>query len=333
MTSYQRVFNTFEGKEVDKIPNMNIAMALVAKCAGVTYSEYAQNYKKLVEGNLYCVEHFGFDAVSVISDPMREAAAFGASVLFPENGVPHCKVELLEDECDLSRLKIVSPYDNIRTLDRIKAIELFKEKVGGKIPIVGWVEGVMAECADLRGISKLMFDLADEEDYLEELMCIVQKFQFDFIKAQVEAGADIIGVGNAVASIVGPKIYEEYAMKYDKEAIEYIHKLGAKAKLHICGNITPLLPMLKIIEPDILDIDWMVDYKSTVELFKDTRTCVCGNLDPVSVIRGGTIEDVEKKTKECVAAADNKSFIACGCEVPADSPIENLIAMNKMLTR
>ena len=63
------------GQPVDKVPNLNIAMALVAKCAGVSYREYAQNYKKLVEGNLYCVEHFGFDAVSAISDPMRETAS------------------------------------------------------------------------------------------------------------------------------------------------------------------------------------------------------------------------------------------------------------------
>lgn len=53
MTPYERVWARMAGKPVDKVPNLNIAMALVAKCAGVSYREYAQNYKKLVEGNLY----------------------------------------------------------------------------------------------------------------------------------------------------------------------------------------------------------------------------------------------------------------------------------------
>lgn len=46
MTPYERVWARMAGQPVDKVPNLNIAMALVAKCAGVSYREYAQNYKK-----------------------------------------------------------------------------------------------------------------------------------------------------------------------------------------------------------------------------------------------------------------------------------------------
>ena len=86
---------------------------------------------------------------------------------------PHSTPALLQKDCDLSKLKIVSPYENDRTLDRIRAVELFREKVGGEIPIIGWVEGVLAECADLRGVTELMYDLAEDEEYLPELMEIV----------------------------------------------------------------------------------------------------------------------------------------------------------------
>lgn len=331
MTPYERVWARMAGKPVDKVPNLNIAMALVAKCAGVSYREYAQNYKKLVEGNLYCMEHFGFDAVSAISDPMRETASFGTTITFPEDAVPHSTPALLQKDCDLSKLKIVSPYDNDRTLDRIRAVELFREKVGGEIPIIGWVEGVLAECADLRGVTELMYDLAEDEEYLPELMEIVHDRQKAFAKAQVDAGADIIGVGNAVASLIGPSLYEEYAMDYDKKIVEYIHSLGAKVKLHICGNITPLLPLLREVGPDILDIDWMVDYKSAVELVKDDPISICGNLDPVAVILSGTPEEVAEKTKACLAVGNTRSMIAGGCEVPGNTPFENLVVMDRQL--
>lgn len=332
MTPFERLQAKFEGKEVDKIPNLNIAMALVAKEAGTDYSTYAQDYRKLVEGNLRCVEKYGFDSVSAISDPVREAAAFGSEIVFPQNGVPYCAQPLFQDGYDVDKLKIVSPYDNERTLDRIKAVEELKARVGGEIPIIGWVEGVLAECADLRGVSNLMIDLVEEEE-IEEILEIIFQQQCRFIEAQVKAGADIIGVGNAVASLIGPSLYEEFAFKYDKATIAYIHELGAKAKLHICGNITALLPQLRMTEPDILDFDWMVDCKKIREITEGTNICICGNMDPVSVMRNGTTDEVEEKTRQCIAEGGARYLSACGCEVTADTSAENLVAMDQVLYR
>ena len=333
MNANERVSARLQGKSVDKIPNMNIAMALVAKCANVPYSVYVQDYKKLVEGNLICAETFGFDTVSVISDPVREASAFGAEVVFPENGVPYAIPLLDTDAADLKKLQIFDPYTAPRTLDRIKGVERLREKVGKDYPVVGWVEGVLAEVGDLRGTNRLMLDVIEGGDWFEELLEIVFEQQKRFALAQIQAGADFVGIGNAVASLIGPALYEEHAIRYDKGLVDFIRANGAKAKLHICGNILPLLPLLKQVEPDILDIDWMVDFKQAVDTFADLKTSVSGNLDPVAILMQGNSEIVEKATCACIAAADDTACIAAGCEVPADSPEENLIAMNRLLYR
>jgi MtaA/CmuA family methyltransferase len=331
MNSYERVYARLDGKPVDKIPNLNIAMALVAKQAGATYREYAQDYRKLAEGNLICAEKFGFDAVSAISDPVRETSAFGAEVHFPENAVPYTKPYLLGDAADLSRLKITNPLNAPRTLDRIKAVELMRGRVGRDYPVIGWVEGVLAEVGDLRSVNNLMTDLIDDEPWLEELMETVFDYQKCFALEQIKAGADIIGVGNAVASLVGPNLYEKYALGYDRDLVAYIHQNGAKAKLHICGNIASILPLLSQVAPDILDIDRMVDFETAVKTFSGLPICVGGNIDPVAVLLQGSADKVKKETLRCVAAADETTFIAAGCEVPAETPEENLLAMNDLL--
>lgn len=331
MNSMERVDARLKGKPVDKIPNMNIAMGLVAKCAGVSYREYVQDYRKLVEGNLICAERFGFDSVSVISDPVREAQAFGSTIHFPENGVPYCKPALLEANFDLSLLKVFDPLKSERTLDRIKGVELLRQKVLEDYPVIGWVEGVLAEAADLRNINNLMMDLADEDDRLQELMEIIHQQQCLFALEQIKAGSDIIGIGNAVASLIGPTLYEEYALKYDQAIVKFIHDNGAKAKLHICGNITPLLTLLKQVAPDILDIDWMVNFRHAVEIFRDTTTSISGNIDPVAVLLRGDEFMVEHKVRDCIDSGDNYSLIAAGCEVPAETSEKNLLAMDKQL--
>ena len=336
MTSKERLYNRLEGKAVDKIPNMNIAMGLVAKMAGVTYREYVQDYRKLVEGNLICAERFGFDSVSVISDPMREASAYGTKLNFPENGVPYADPCLLADGLDISRVAAFDPMESPRTLDRIKGVELLKQKVGTDYPIIGWVEGVLAETADLRGVNELMYDLAetdeDEENSpLRELMELILKQQCRFALEQIKAGADIIGVGNAVASLIGPHLYEEYGLQYDISLTNYIKENGAKVKLHICGNITAILPLLKQVAPDILDIDWMVGFKTAAEMFKETKTSVCGNMDPVSVMLQGDSTRIKEKVLECAKIKDPTVLVAAGCEIPAATPEENLLLMDSLL--
>ena len=329
----ERVYARIHGEPVDKIPNMNIAMGLVAKAAGATYKEYVQDYRKLVEGNLICAERFGFDSVSAISDPMREASAFGSTLVYPENGVPYCDPPLLADGLDIERVKKTDPLESPRTLDRIKGVELLRKKVRSDYPVIGWVEGILAELADLRGVNKLMYDLTDDEKSpLNELMDIVFEQQCRFALEQIKAGADIIGVGNAVASLIGPQLYEEFALPYDRALTDYIRDNGAMVKLHICGNITAILPLLRRVGPDILDIDWMVDFGKAAEAFADTKTSVCGNVDPVAVMLRGDPAMVEREVLKCATLDDRTTLIAAGCEVPAATPEENLLLMDRLLS-
>ena len=331
MTPLERVNARMAGKPVDKIPNMNIFMAITAREAGVSYSEYVQNYKKLVEGNLICAEKYGLDNLCAISDPMRETAAFGAEMIFPENAVPYAKISLINDDFDLSKLERFNPLDSPRTLDRIKACELLRQKAGGDYPIIGWIEGCLAESADLRGLNDFLLDLAGEEEYLFDLFEIVFDQQKRFAKAQIDAGADFIGVGNAVASLIGPVKYEKYGLAWDKAIIEYIHAHGAKVKLHICGNISGLLDLLVQVKADILDIDWKVDFGHAARVFKGTGTSVSGNFNPAGAILLGSAREVQNEVRRCIAAGTETSMIAGGCEIPAAAPDENLLAMNQML--
>lgn len=331
MNAKQRVYNRIQGREVDKIPNLNIVMTLAADEINVPYSHYVKDYKKLVEGNIVCAEKYGIDGVCVVSDAYRETDAFGADIVFPEDDVPYCTNHILADSVDISLLADFDVYENERTLDRIKAVELLKKRVDNDYPVIGWIEGVLAESADLRGINNLLLDLAMEEKSLDELFSFVYRKACDFAKAQIDAGADIIGVGNAVASLVGPEYYKKHAYKYDKNLIKFIHDNGAMTKLHICGDTTQLLPHIKELKSDIVDVDYMVNFKRAVETFNGIDTSVSGNMDPVSVFLNGKPNIVAKNIKRLISESDNTTIISGGCEIPKNTPRENLVVMNDLL--
>ena len=332
MTPKERVNARLAGKPVDKIPNMNIFMAIIAREAGVSYRDFVLDYRNLVKGNLICVEKFGVDSVGVISES-RETAAYGANVIFPENTSPYSDPPLIGDDFDLSKIVLFDPLKHPRTLDRVKACELLHEKAGTDYPVIGWIEGCLAQAAELRGVNNIMMDIAEEEAYLDDLIPMLHGPQKHFAKAQIDAGADIIGVGNSVASLVGPALYERYGLPWDKAVTEYIHSLGAKVKLHICGNITAILPLIKQVEADILDVDWMVDFAAAAKFFDGSKTAVNGNMDPVRVMMQGSLEEIEKQVNCCINAGTSTTLISGGCEIPAATPDGNLLLMDKLLYR
>ena len=330
MNAKQRLFSVLSGNKPDRIPNLNIIMQFAAKEIGVPYSVYCKQHEKLVEGNILCAEKFGLDCVTTMSDPMKEASAFGSEVIFPEDGVPYARKRLLADESMLLKLKVTQPCDSERMNQSVLAVERYKRMVGDDLAIIGWVEGCLAEAADLRGVNELMYDLVDDEEFVRDLMDVCLEQAIVFARAQIKAGADIIGIGDAIASVAGPVYYQKFAQPYERKLLAAIHEMGAKTKLHICGNITPFLAYLPYDDCDIIDLDWMVPLDKAAEL-AGSRCALSGNYDPVAVLMQGTPEDVRNAVIGCSQAGAARYISAAGCEVPKATPTENFLAVAQAL--
>lgn len=331
MTSFERVMNRFAGKPVDKIPNFSLVMMFAAKQIGVTFGQYCADYRNLVEGAFRCYEQFGFDMVSAISDPMREAEGFGAQVLLPDDGVPYSPVKRLQTISDIETLRVIDPSSGRRMNDRLEAVRALKQRGGNDVPVVGWVEGALAECCDLMDMQEVFINMMDEPEAIEQLIDICTEQGIKFAKAQVEAGADIIGIGDAATSLIGPSLYEEFVLGYQQKMIKAVHDAGAKVKLHICGNITSVLPLVAQTGADMVDLDYMVDMENASRILP-ADCCICGNFDPVTIMLQGTPETIKEAARKCMdLKGRNNHFVAPGCEIPKDTPIENLLALKQAI--
>ena len=331
MNSYERMMNRFAGKPVDRIPNFSLVMMFAAKEVGVTYGQFCSDYRYLADGAFRCYEKYGFDHVCAISDPMREAEGFGANVVIPDEGVPYSPQKRLQDISDIDTLKVIDPSSGRRMSDRIEAVRLMRQRAGMDVPVVGWIEGALAECCDLMDMQEVFVNMLEEPEAIQQLIDICARQGILFAKAQVEAGAQIIGMGDAATSLIGPSLYEEFVLPYQKKMISAIHDMGAKGKLHICGNIDPVMHLIAHTGADMVDMDYMVDMDRAADILpKDC--CICGNFNPVDVMLQGSVEDVKRATRACMAlSVKNNNFVAPGCEIPRDTPVENLLAQMQAL--
>jgi MtaA/CmuA family methyltransferase len=330
MNSSERVAARLQGTPVDRPPNFDIMMQFAAHHINAPLSRYYQDYRVLCAANLAVQEAFSLDILQAISDPYRETADFGAVIEYPHDSLLLCKHPRLIEPEDLRSLGRPDPAAGGRMTDRLEAIRLFREQAGGQIPIMGWVEGALAEAADLRGVSALMIDLVDRPEWVTGLLEHVVEVEITFAQAQVSAGADIIGLGDAVASQISRRAYRRFALPYEQRIFAAIHEMGALARLHICGDTTHILADMAETGADIIDIDWMVDMSRAAATFGPHQS-VCGNQDPVAVMLQGTPEMVRAATIACMSAGGPRSISTAGCEIPDRTPHANLLAQAEAL--
>jgi MtaA/CmuA family methyltransferase len=331
MTPRERYLAVLGGGQPDILPRLPILMQFAAEHIGSHYGAFASDHRVLVEANLRCAEEFGLDQLSAISDPYRETAGFGALIEFPQDSVPRCRKPPLEDDPSLSKLPRPDPLAAPRMRDRIEAVQAFRTRAGDHYSVMGWVEGPAAEAADLRGASNFFMDLLDQPEYARALMARCVETAIDFGGAQIAAGAETIGIGDAVASQVSAATYESLILPYERQLVAALRGLGARVRLHICGNITHLLSGIATLGVDIVDLDHWVDLARARRVL-GPRVVLAGNVDPVSCVMRGPPEAIRAAVSRCHAAAGMPFMVAAGCEIPAPTPPAHLHALCTPIT-
>jgi len=330
MNGRQRILAMLEGGRPDRLPLMPIAMMFAADQIGAKYRQYVADCRVLVAGQLRTAERFDIDHVSCISDPTREAADCGADIrFFPDQPPAFAEGRsLLADKAALRRLKVPDPLGGGRMHDRVRAAAMLKEKVGRDRLVEGWVEGPGSAASGLRGLNTLMLDFHDDPPFVRDLLEFAVEMELRFAAAQVEAGAEIIGVGDSMASLIGPALYGEFLLPLHRRMFAGIREMGAKVRLHICGNIDGILGPLAGAGADMIDIDSPVPMdRARREL--GPQQVLLGNLDPVAALRNGTPQGVAEALAACHRHAGPRYIVGAGCEVPRDTPPANLTAMTE----
>ncbi len=329
MNSLQLTLDFIADKKVSRPPFHPIIMRFAAKYAGVKYRDFCLDYKSKCDAMAGCARDFSLDWVTVMSDPYAEAEAFGLKVNYPEDNLPLQDGFLLNSVRDIDSLTVPDIDSCGRMLSRIKEVEYYNKTTGGEYFIVGWVEGPLAEYADLRGLQDACMDLYDSAQKVEKAFDIFTENAVNFITRQIKAGAHCIGIGDAACSQIGPELYRQFCFKRQKYLVEHIHSLGVLAKLHICGNTSKILPDMIKTGADIIDIDHLVPNMDNYISLLAERQVVCGNSDPVSVIQDGDSAAIANSVLDCFKKVRGRGIVSAGCEITPGTAVANFSAYSK----
>jgi MtaA/CmuA family methyltransferase len=326
MNSYQRVMNMAAGLPVDHTPAQPIFMRYIARMIDVHYRDFCLVPKVKVEGNLRLAERFGVDAVTVMSDAYAEAFDHGAELVWFADKPPAVIQPVLLEKEDLKATRLLPPSLGPRMAARLEEIRLYCEVVKGEVPVVGWVEGPMAQACIFREINTFMLETLTDPAFACDLLDRVTELEIEFARLQVRAGADIVGVGDSAASLVSPDYYAAEIAPRQKLIVDAVHSEGAIARLHICGNIDGKARAVAALGFEIIDVDHLTDlarFRKEVGY----KPVLQGNVDPVNGLMRATPEEVYENFRAACEIIGPRRMVGAGCEVPPETPEENIHAM------
>lgn len=334
MTGRELVLAALAGQRTPRVPNGPLAVHLTAALAGVSIEDYTLDPVTMVDCVCRYYERFRPDAVWLSADTWITAEAMGAAVAFPGAGQPMGGTgeTLVGEVADIDRLPAPDPSSLGRMPRMLEAMTLLRERLGDEVFIVGcFDQSPFSLACALADINEMMMKLVTDPPFVEALMehCIAHAAAYAV--ALGNAGADLLSTGDSPAGLVGPELYEEFALPAEQGVFEAIAAgCGVPSSLHICGNSTHILPAMATSGAAVLEIDHLVPLDMACRLVPDT-VALWGNLDPVSVVRNGTPELVTHAAAEAVAAVTahgRKRFVlSSGCTLPPDTPPENIAAM------
>ena len=358
MNQRDLVLNAGYGGAVDRIPVTPYMGNFGARVAGVPIDRYCSDSETLASAQLAAQKVVGQDALVAQSDGYYMAEGLGMETYSRPGTTPAPRRWPIEDLAQIDSLRVPDPNTAGRMPVFLGAIKRMRAEVGDDLAIRPCGTGAFSLAGHMLGPENFVMAIAllsiepdpEAERRLRSLMEICTETTIAFSLAALEAGADIVVDADSLASLdmISPEIYESWVWPYERTYFEGVtpkaKERGALTLLHICGNTTPILPLMAQTGTQILELDWKVDLADARRFVDDNSLnspgdappAIMGNLDPSAVLLQGTPADIRsaclaamrKGVRSLEGSAIGTSFyLGSGCEVTPDTPPANIQAM------
>jgi uroporphyrinogen decarboxylase len=315
---------------IDEKPDRCNVMPLVTSHAamvkGMKLRDYYTKGENMARAQIAAFEKYGHDAISIFSEVGIIAEAMGSEFEYPEKDLPIQRVPALE-KMDVEELKTPVPASDARLPVYLEAIEYAYDALGDKVPILAYIPAPFTTGMMLSDPNKFLMQTIKEPAHVESILDKSLAAAIELCYHVIDSGGlPIIVDPLASSSVISPKAYGQYALPYEKRLIDFLHRYDLDVVLHICGDTTPILDMLAETRADLISID-RVSMVDTIDKLSG-KMRIIGNFD-TSQLAFSSPGAIAHEVKEMVGQSMNaaKGYIAAtGCEVPVQSPCENVAA-------
>jgi len=266
-----------------------------------SFLEMVRTPELAAEVTIQPVDLVGVDAAIIFSDILVVPEAMGMELVveegkggprFPEPIRLYKQIKDLNDQNPRERLSYV--FD---------AIKLTKERLAGRVPLIGFtgapwtlfaymVEGSGSK--DFHTAKQMLFTRGEDSHLLlRKLTDVIAQY----LIGQVEAGADILQIFDTWAGALTPDDFKEFSLEYIAEIVRLVKEhVGRDFPIIVfCKGANHSLSDIASTGCDVVGLDWTIDISEAKALIGD-GVALQGNLDPT--ILYATKQVIEQRVQE-----------------------------------
>jgi uroporphyrinogen decarboxylase len=297
-----------------------------------TYEEICQDGDKIAEVWSAAIKEFDYDWAWIQIDDCFEIEPLGVGCVGSGNILRATKEYLPATKETLSNLPILDPQKDGRMPKKLKAIKKIRDEFGDTVLVMGSVAGPYSVVGLVWGMEETMMKAMTEPELLQEACDFFVEQQYKYAKAQYDAGAHALWLGDcdAFSGMLSVEQYMQFAFPSCKKLVDKI-KSETDMIIHLHNSEISIPHLLAECElgVDIISVGPAADI-SEVRKALTGKNCFTGNLDPIEVLMRGTPEEIAKEAERIVKTCytDQGGYIFNTGEMnPRDVPTENMKAM------
>ena len=254
------------------------------------FLDFVKNPELACEVSIQPVDILGVDAAIIFSDILVIPEAMGLPYQMIEAKGPWFE-NTIKTKFDIDALKIADANDLNYV---IKAIELTKKELNNRVPLIGFagapftIFAYMIEGSGSKTFSKAKQFLYTQPELAHQLLDKITQSTIHYLKAQVEAGADLIQIFDSWAGVLTEQMFYEFSLNYISK---------------ICNAISSLVPVTIFAK----------DAHYAIEGISKTSCSVIGldwTINPTIARQQGINKTLQGNVDPCLLYADEKKIIS-----------------------
>ncbi len=269
-------------------------------------------------------------AITTIMDLTVEAEAFGADIVFPENEVPSVTGRLLNDEAAIDKLELPA-LNKGRIPQYLKANMLAAKNITDR-PVFAGCIGPYSLAGRLYDMSEIMMLIYINPEAAAQLLRKCSDFILRYCMALKATGVAGVIMAEPAAGLLSNEDCQNYSSAYIKMIVDKVQDDNFMVVLHNCGNTGNCTEAMVESGAGAFHFGNKIDMVEALKVVPADKLAM-GNLDPVSLFKAATEEEMYQATMNLLEATKNypNFVLSSGCDTPPHTPFTNIDAFFRAL--
>lgn len=312
-------------RQMSATPWIPFAGVHSGKLKGYSAREVLTDADKLFESLLAVNKVYDPDGQPIAFDLQVEAEILGCDLAWAETAPPSVAAHPLAGRPELPD-RLPQPDDGRLPL-LLDVTRRMNDAVGEHTALLGLVTGPLTLAAHLRG-TELFMDTFDRPDFVSDLLAYTRRVAQRMADLYLEAGVHVVAYVDPMVSQISPKAFEQFLDAPYRALFQELHRRDVPGCLFVCGDATKNLAGMCHTAPDAIFVDENIDMAAAQEITAAHQVALGGNVPLTTRMLLGNQQDNMQYALSLLDTLDRRGLIiAPGCDMPYDTPIENVIAL------